>query len=104
MSHQTLDRVMPPCDIVVIGGSAGGLDAVTEIARGLPPDLPAAIFVVIHFPTSSTSVLPRILSRAGALPACHAVDGAEIRPGHIYCAPPGYHLLLEDGRMRLMMG
>ena len=48
-------------DIVVIGGSAGAIESVSEIVRGLPPDFPAAVFVVVHFPGSVTSALPRIL-------------------------------------------
>jgi two-component system, chemotaxis family, protein-glutamate methylesterase/glutaminase len=58
-------------DIVVVGASAGGTEALTELARALPAEFPAAIFVVVHFPASASSVLPRILSRAGSLPATH---------------------------------
>jgi two-component system chemotaxis response regulator CheB len=91
-------------DIVVIGGSAGSIEAVTEVVRGLPADFPAAIFVVVHFPGSVNSTLPRILSRAGPLPARHARDGEPIEPGRIYVAPPDCHLLLSDGHTRLTKG
>ncbi len=91
-------------DIVVIGGSAGAVDAVIELVRGLPADLPAAVFVVIHFPTDASSVLPKILNRAGALAARHAVDGEPVCPGIIYVAPPNRHMLLGDGRVRLSRG
>jgi two-component system chemotaxis response regulator CheB len=91
-------------DIVVIGGSAGSIEAVTEVVRGLPADFPAAVFVVVHFPGSVSSTLPRILSRAGPLPARHARDGEPIESGRIYVAPPDCHLLLTDGHIRLTKG
>jgi two-component system, chemotaxis family, protein-glutamate methylesterase/glutaminase len=91
-------------DIVVVGGSAGSIEAVSEVVRGLPPDFPAAVFVVVHFPGSVSSTLPRILSRAGPLPARHAKDGEPIGPRRIYVAPPDCHLYLSDGHVRLSRG
>lgn len=91
-------------DIVVVGGSAGSIEAVSELVRGLPADFPGSVFVVVHFPGSSPSTLPRILSRAGPLPARHASDGEAIEPGRIYVAPPDCHLLLSDGHVRLTRG
>lgn len=91
-------------DVVVIGASAGGVEAVAALVEGLPAELAAALFVVVHFPPHSTSVLPRILSRRGTLPAVHAEDGAPVEPGRVYVAPPDRHLLLERGRMRLVRG
>ena len=95
---------MQPHDIVVIGASAGGVEALSELARGLPADLPAAVFVTVHFPAASTSVLPNILSRAGALPAVHAEDRMPIERGTIYVAPPDRHLILAPDGMRLVRG
>lgn len=92
-------------DIVVIGASAGGVEALTRLVRDLPPGLPASLFVVCHFPPSHRSVLPDILSRSGPLLATHAIDGEVFNPGHIYVAPPDYHLLLvEEQRLRLQRG
>jgi two-component system chemotaxis response regulator CheB len=92
-------------DIVVIGASAGGVEALTRLVRGLPPGLSASLFVVCHFPSTARSVLPEILSRSGSLLAAHAIDGEPFYPGHIYAAPPDYHLLLAEGkRMRLSRG
>src|SRR5439155_24674565 len=89
-------------DIIVIGASAGGVDALIRLAGGLPPGLPASVFVVCHFPPGGRSVLPDILSRAGPLLATHAADGEAFAPGHVYVAPPDRHLVLAaDGRMRL---
>src|SRR5690348_15223252 len=95
---------MPPRRIIVIGASAGGVEALTQIARDLPSDIDAALFVTIHFPPTSTSALPRILNRAGPLPAAHAMDGGLIEVGKIYIAPPDHHLLLFRGEMRLYRG
>jgi two-component system chemotaxis response regulator CheB len=91
-------------DIVVVGGSAGSIEAVAELVRGLPQGFAGSMFVVVHFPSSVTSTLPRILSRAGPLPASHAVDGERIEPGRIYVARPDWHLLLNDGHVSLTRG
>jgi two-component system chemotaxis response regulator CheB len=92
-------------DIIVIGTSAGGVEALSEMARGLPSGFPASVFVVCHFPAGGRSILPEILSRAGPLLATHAVDGEFFYPGQIYVAPPDRHLLLgPDARMRLTRG
>lgn len=91
-------------DIIVIGASAGGVEPLQELARGLPPDLPAAVFVVLHVPPSSQSILPRILSNSGPLRAHHAINGEAIEHGRIYVAPPDYHLLVERERIRVVRG
>ncbi len=91
-------------DLVVVGASAGGVDALMRLARGVDPNLPAAVLVVLHVPPDSHSNLPLILSRSGALPASHAVDGQRIEPGRILVAPPDRHLLVDDGRVRVTRG
>jgi two-component system, chemotaxis family, protein-glutamate methylesterase/glutaminase len=95
---------MPPPALIVIGASAGGVEALRHVVAGLDPDIPAAIFVVLHIPPHGTSVLPAILKRAGRLPATHAVDGDPIEPARIYVAPPDFHLLIGDNRMFLRRG
>jgi two-component system, chemotaxis family, protein-glutamate methylesterase/glutaminase len=87
--------------IVVIGASAGGVQALCEVMDGLPPNLPAAVFVVLHLAPHGHSALPAILSRLGCLPASHPADGEEIRPGRIYVAPPDRHLEVEDSHIQL---
>jgi len=91
-------------DIIVLGASAGGVEALTRLVSFLPPDLPAAVFVVIHIPAHVTSFLPRIFMRAGPIPASHPKDGEPIQKGRIYIAPPNYHLLLQNGSIRLSTG
>ena len=91
-------------DIIVIGASAGGIEAVREVVSRLPPDLEAAVFVVLHLPQGSRSILPEIISRSGPLPAAHAVDGERIELGRIYVAPPDHHMLLDQDRVVLSRG
>ena len=91
-------------DIVVVGASAGGIEALQHLVRDLPAKLAGSMFVTVHFPEHGTSVLPRILSRAGTHPVLHATDGESIVPGRIYVAPPDFHLLLEPNVVRLVRG
>ncbi len=89
--------------IVVIGASAGGVEAIGSLAAALPADFAAAVMVVLHI-GAHKSVLPWLLNQRGPLPACHPRDGDPIRPGHIYVAPSDHHLLVEPGRVRLTRG
>jgi two-component system chemotaxis response regulator CheB len=91
-------------DLVVVGASAGGLEALRQLAAGLPADLPASVLVVLHIPPTGASVLPGILDRAGPLPATHAKDGSPLEHGRIYVAPPDFHLLVDDRTLRLEHG
>src|SRR4051812_22292295 len=98
------DGASAPRALVVIGGSAGGIEALRELVAGLPADLPATVLVVVHIPPSGTSALPVILGRRGPLPAKHAEDGAELRAGEVLVAPPDQHLVVIDGRVGLTRG
>jgi two-component system chemotaxis response regulator CheB len=91
-------------DIVVIGGSAGSLEVLSTIARGLAAELPATLFVVMHTAPQGESLLPELLSRRCVLPAVHAVDGEPIVPGRIYVAPPDHHLLVYPHHVRVTRG
>ncbi len=95
---------MPGHDIITVGASAGGVEALAELAARLPGDLPASVFVALHVPSHGSSVLPRILSRRGPLPARHAEDGEPVVPGRIYVAPPDHHLLIHRRAVRLSRG
>lgn len=90
--------------IVVIGASAGGIEALRELVAGLPPDFALPIGVVLHTSPQSPGVLDAILRRAGRLPATNARDRERLKPGHIYVAPPDCHLLVEPGRVRVTKG
>jgi two-component system chemotaxis response regulator CheB len=105
IAEYSLDK--PPTvghDIVAIGASAGSIEALSRLVGGLPADLPAAVFVVVHLSEGSPSMLPRILDRAGPLQAAHPEDGDSVQNGRVYVAPPNLHLLLEDGTIRLTRG
>jgi two-component system, chemotaxis family, protein-glutamate methylesterase/glutaminase len=92
-------------DIVVFGGSAGAIEAMTNVIRVLPSDLPAAVFLVVHTAPQSPGYLADIFSRLGPLPAAYAEDRTSFERGRIYLAPPDFHLLLEPPNiMRVVRG
>lgn len=91
-------------DIIVIGASAGGVEALKELVGGFPPDLAASVFVALHIAPTSPGILPDILSRCGPLPAVHPKNGEAIQPGRIYVAPPDHHLTLEPGHIWVTRG
>lgn len=95
---------MPHHDIVVIGASLGGVETLSDLARQLPSDLPASVFVVLHTTPESPGVMGQILDRSGPLKAAAAKDGEPIERGRIYVAPPDRHLLVQEGRVRLSRG
>src|SRR5690349_20977042 len=90
MESQTQGR------LVVVGASAGGVEALIDLLGVLPPDLGAPVLVVLHRPATGDSTLARVLTRAGGPPAHDAVEGEELEPGRIYVAPPDRHLLVWD--------
>lgn len=91
-------------DIVVLGASSGGVEALSRVVRRLPVNLDAAVFVVLHISPSRSSVLATILARETALATVQAADGEPIRRGHIYVCVPDRHLVLRPGHMSLTAG
>ena len=92
-------------DIFVIGASLGGFEAAKTLVSELPSNLKACLFVVLHIGAHGLGVLPEILEKAGPLPASNAKDGEAIKEGHMYVAPPDYHLILErPGLVRISRG
>ena len=91
-------------DIIVIGASAGGVDALPRLIGTLPADLPAAVFVVLHIPSQGRDLLPQIIRRAASLSVADVVDGDRVRQGHVYVAQPDRHLQLDGTRVRLSRG
>ena len=89
--------------IVVIGASAGGVQAIHMLVANLPADLDAALFVVLHI-GAHKSELPLLLNQWGKLRSCHPANGEPIRRGHVYVAPPDHHMVIEPGVIRLTRG
>jgi two-component system, chemotaxis family, protein-glutamate methylesterase/glutaminase len=90
--------------IIVVGASAGGIEALRTLVSTLPATLDASLFVVLHIGATNLSMLPHILSRSGPLPAASAVDGEPIRRSRIYVAPSDHHLLVERDHVRVSHG
>jgi two-component system chemotaxis response regulator CheB len=91
-------------DIVTIGASAGGVEALMTVVKAFPADLAASVFVVLHTPPDGFSLLPALLDRASNLTALHPKDGEPIRNGHIYVAPPDHHLMVHSDHVRVVHG
>lgn len=83
-------------DIVVVGASAGGVQALELLVRGISKDFQGSMLVVLHIPPWAPSGLAPILSRSGPLPAIEVGAREQLEPGHIYVAAPDHHLLLDD--------
>lgn len=94
----------PAPTVVVVGASAGGVEALTTLASGLPEDLDAAICVVLHLSASAESRLARIISRAGPLAAVQARGGESLVAGRILVAPPDRHLVLRGQHALVVRG
>jgi two-component system chemotaxis response regulator CheB len=82
---------------VVIGTSAGGIDALAVLLPALPANSRLVVFVVVHLPPSQPSLLCEIFQAKCAWPVREAEDKAVVEAGTVYFAPPDYHLLLDDG-------
>ncbi len=90
--------------IIVIGTSAGGLEALKQLVADLPANLPAAVFIVWHVAPQYPSFLPQILQKVCALPVRHAKSNETIQAGQVYVAPPDHHLLIERGCVQVTKG
>src|SRR5574337_137185 len=91
-------------DIVVIGASAGGVEALTELTGSLPRGLAAAVFVVLHTAPSAPGELLLELLSQGGMRAAYPLHGDEILSGRIYVAPPDNHLLVRRGYVQVVRG
>ncbi|MCA3194126.1 MAG: chemotaxis protein CheB [Cupriavidus sp.] len=90
--------------IFVIGASMQGVEALRHLVERLPSNFPAPILVTQHLGRGSAGYLPRILSRAGPLPAVHPVEPEQLEPSRIYIAPPDRHMLVRPGYIQLSDG
>lgn len=91
-------------DIIVLGGSAGAAEALIQIVSGLPDNLAACLFIVVHVAPSHSSWLPSILGSKTNLTVSVAKHGDAILPGHIYIAPADHHLTLLEGQVSVLRG
>src|SRR5262245_66282546 len=91
--------------VIVIGTSAGGVQALRTLLAGLPADLNAYVLAVIHIAPSSPGLLPDLLSKAGRLHCVHPSQGEKLQKGRFYLAPPGRHMVVDArGSIRLRHG
>jgi len=86
---------MSQCEAIVIGASAGAIEALSSLLPALPHHCRVPVFVVVHLPADRPSLLAEIFRTKVALPVCEAEDKEPIHPGTIYFAPPNYHLLVD---------
>ena len=91
-------------DIVAIGTSAGGFEALLFLAKGFPQNFPATILITIHLPLQFRSSLDLLLTEAGPLPATFAEEGEIKKKSRIYIAPPGHHLIVDGEQLWLGTG
>jgi two-component system chemotaxis response regulator CheB len=85
-------------DAVVIGGSAGAVEALSALLRGLPDRCGLAVIVVVHLPVDAPSLLPQVLAPHCRLEVREALDKDPVEPSAVWCAPAGYHLYVEAER------
>ncbi len=90
--------------LVAIGGSAGALDALRAMVAPLTRNLDMAFVVVVHSSPTHRTRLPQLLAAVSAIPTQMAADGQSIEPGRVYIAPSNMHLMVNDGRLRVIMG
>lgn len=91
-------------DIIVVGASAGGSAALVQLARQLPQDLHASVFVVYHMPPDAQGSLVQALQSAATIRTKNAEDLEKIQHGVVYVAPPDRHLLVKRGHIQLIRG
>jgi two-component system chemotaxis response regulator CheB len=84
-------------DAIVMGASAGGVEALLTLLPGLPATLGVPVFIVLHLPRDRPSLLADIFMRKCAVPVREAQDKEPVCPGTVYFAPPDYHLLIDEG-------
>lgn len=87
-----------PDQVIVIGTSAGGLQALRQLIEQLPKDFPVPILIVMHISADATgNGLLDVLNKSGQLKCAHAVNGEKAVPGNVYLAPSDHHLMIEEG-------
>lgn len=95
---QIRGRLQAPLEALVIGASAGGVDALLRLLSALPGDYRLPIVCVLHLPDNRDSLLVELFQRRMALSVHEVEDKDSLRGGTLYFAPPGYHLSIESDR------
>lgn len=90
--------------LIVIGASAGGVEAMRAVLAQLPADLPAALVAILHLAPTMRSELPQILARTSSMPTAFVQDGEPLEPGRLYVAPPDRHVLVQGDGLCLSDG
>lgn len=90
-----------PFAIIVVGSSWGGLEALSEIVRGLPGDFETPVAIIQHRGKSGDNLLPELLQDLTSLKVLEVDDKLPIEPRHIYVAPVDYHLMIDEGHFAL---
>jgi two-component system, chemotaxis family, protein-glutamate methylesterase/glutaminase len=91
-------------DAVVIGASAGGVEALSVLLSMIPANCRVSFFVVVHIPRERPSLLPELFAGRCALPVREAEDKEPVQPGTVYFAPPDYHMLIDRGPALALSG
>ena len=104
MADQQPEPEPPKRDVVVIGASMGGVEALKRLLGRLPADLPAALFIVLHTADHETGLLARVLGSASRLPVETAEEGQRFASGHVYVAPPDRHLIVGHDHVHVRRG
>jgi two-component system chemotaxis response regulator CheB len=90
------------CSNIIIGGSAGGIEALDVIIAALPPEFPVPVLVVQHLHPNDGGMFVDYLARRSRLPVIDPCDKEPVLPGRVYAAPANYHMLVErDGAISL---
>lgn len=95
MQRQLPANFSRSCSALVIGASAGGVEALLQLLSGLPGSYPLPVIVVLHISDDRNSLLSEVFSYRLAVPVMEAADKLPVQPGTVYFAPAGYHLLVE---------
>ena len=91
--------------LVVIGASAGGMEALKKLVAQFPKDFPAPVFIVNHMSADTTGeALVKVLNASGSLNCVHAHDEQAFESGNIYLAPSDQHMLVEKGKILITKG
>ncbi|WP_417692391.1 chemotaxis protein CheB [Pseudomonas sp.] len=96
--NQTTHRSRSPIQAVVVGASAGGVEALLKVFGQLPKGFGVPILVVLHLPDERDSQMAQVFGHRLAIPVQEAQDKQNIQPGTLYVASPGYHLSVEADR------